>query len=160
MVAAFGTDVLDLEGALDRKRLGARVFADPAERKRLEGILHPRIAQATRREARRLELGGEQIACYEAALLVESGLADEFRPLVVVAAPPEAQLERLRSRDGLSELEARERLGSQLPLERKIALADFVIDSAGSLEQTCERADAVLERIRIGLQQGRWRAPG
>jgi dephospho-CoA kinase len=160
VVAAFGAEVLGPDGQLDRRRLGARVFSDPAERKRLEGILHPRIGQVTRREARRLEQQGEPIACYEAALLVESGLADQFRPLVVVAASTEAQLERLRARDGLSELEARERIDSQLPLARKTSLADFVIDSSGTIEQTYEGADVVLAAIRIGVQQGRWPTSG
>jgi len=157
VVEAFGAGVLTPEGALDRKALAARVFADATERERLNQLLHPRVRRLTRREADRLEREGEPLACYEAALLVENGLQAELRPLVVVAAPVELQLARLMRRDGLSETEARQRLGAQLPLERKIAVADHVVDSSGTLEQTRERADLVLEQIRLEVAQGRWR---
>jgi dephospho-CoA kinase len=157
VVEAFGAGVLTPDGALDRKALAACVFGDAAQRERLNQLLHPRVRRLTRREADRLEREGEPLACYEAALLVENGLERELRPLVVVAAPVELQLVRLMRRDGLSESEARQRLGAQLPLERKIAVADHLVDSSGTLEQTRGRADVVLEQIRLEVAQGRWR---
>jgi dephospho-CoA kinase len=148
VVDAFGRDVLDATGALDRKRLGAIVFADPEQRMRLNAIIHPRIAQAT--QSRIAELAGEgaTLACYEAALLVENGLADAFRPLVVVSLPPELQCTRLMARDGIDEETARQRLDAQLPLSEKLAVADFVIDNDGDREQLLNRAHEVLSSIR------------
>src|SRR5580658_10202629 len=81
VVAAFGAGVLFPDGSLDRKALAAIVFADETSRRRLQAITHPRIAALT--ATRTAELAGrEPLACYEAALLVENGLADAFRPLV------------------------------------------------------------------------------
>lgn len=147
VVAAFGEGVLDADGRLDRAALGRVVFADPAERRRLEAILHPRIAAQTRAHAETLAAAGVRLACYEAALLVENGLADAFRPLVVVAAPRALQLARLAARDGLEATEAEARLAAQRPLEDKVAVADHVIDNASDREALVVRADAVLDAI-------------
>jgi dephospho-CoA kinase len=133
VVEAFGRDVLDASGALDRKALGARIFADVAKRKTLEAITHPRIF------ARSMELLGEHAreggvyAMYEAALLVENQSYRMFQALVVVAAKRETQLERIARRDGLSAVEAEARLDAQLPLEKKVAVADHVIWNDGDL---------------------------
>jgi dephospho-CoA kinase len=147
VVAAFGSEVLASDGTLDRQRLGGIVFNDPAERARLNAILHPRIRDATMARAAELDAQGVRLACYEAALLVENGLADAFRPLVVVAAPRELQRERIQNRDGLSESEADARIGAQLPLDDKIAVADYVIDNTGSLDDLVAAADRVLDAI-------------
>ena len=148
VVAAFGESVLDASGALDRKRLAARVFADGAERRRLDGILHPRIGARTAELAARLAAEGHALACYEAALLVENGLADAFRPLVVVAVPEDVQVARAMARDGATEDEARARIRSQMPLAQKLAAADHVIENTGTAADLEARADEVLEAIR------------
>lgn len=148
IVDAFGPGVLLPGGELDRKRLGARVFANADERQRLGRILHPRIASATAERAAALERAGIGLACYEAALLVENGLADAFRPLVVVSLGPERQRRRLIERDGLTPAEADQRILSQLPLVSKVAMADYVIDNDGTAEQLVARADEVLDQIR------------
>src|SRR5689334_20547871 len=85
IVAAFGPEVLLPDGSLDRKKVGAIVFADPEARKKLELITHPRIAAAMLKRAGELEAADEPLGCYEAPLLVERGFADLCRPLVVVA---------------------------------------------------------------------------
>ena len=92
VVATFGAGILQRDGSLDRKSLGSLVFADPELRKKLEAITHPRIALETRRRATALEAEGEPLACYEASLLVERGLQESFRPLVVVAADVSTQV--------------------------------------------------------------------
>jgi dephospho-CoA kinase len=147
VVLTFGNEVLAADGSLDRKRLGAIVFGDPAARARLNGILHPRIRERTMELAAELERRGVELACYEAALLVENGLADAFRPVVVVAAPHELQRARIVARDGLSEAEADARIASQLPLEDKIAVADFVIHNVGGVDELRAEADRVLDAI-------------
>jgi dephospho-CoA kinase len=150
VVAAFGAEVLDAEGALDRRALRKRVFDDDAARASLNAILHPRIGAETRARAARLEAAGVTLACYEAALLVENGLADAFRPLCVVTLPPEKQRERLMARDGVSAADADKLIAAQMPLAAKAAVADHVIDNRGTLAELEARADEVLDAIRGG----------
>jgi dephospho-CoA kinase len=150
VVEAFGEGVLAPDGSLDRARLGDLVFAAPERRRVLNSILHPRIAARSAERIAALEAGGEKLACYEAALLVENHLADAFRPLVVVAVPLDVQIARAMARDGSTEEQARARVGAQLPLATKIAAADHVIDNVGDPAATERRADEVLEAIRAG----------
>ena len=95
---------------------------------------------------------GVGLACYEAALLVENGLADSFRPLVVVAASLETQRARLMARDGMTAEAADELIATQLPLADKTAVADFVIHNDGTPKQLVARADEVLDAVetRVG----------
>jgi len=148
IVSVFGPDVLTDDGRLDRQRLATQVFADPRARRRLEAIVHPRIVQASAQRIRELARQGLQHACYEAALLVESGRARIFRPLVVVSLTPEVQRARLMQRDGITEAEAERRIASQAPLGEKLAVADHVIDNSGTMEDLRRRADEVLGAIR------------
>ena len=147
LVEAFGAGILDGDGALDRKRLARIAFADDAARARLNAITHGRIAERMRRRAAELDARGEPLACYEAALIVENGAADAFRPLVVVACPEDVQIQRACARDGISESEARARVRAQKPLAEKVALADYVVDTSGPLEATCSAVDGVLRAI-------------
>lgn len=151
IVKHFGQDVLRPDGTLDRAKLGAIVFGDDDKRKTLNRILHPRIAARTMMTAQELAARGEIMACYEAALLVENGVADMFRPLVVVAAPEETQIARIMQRDRISEADARARIAAQMPVAEKTAVADYVIDTGGSMEDTLRQADDVLEKIRAKL---------
>ena len=162
VVAVFGKSVLDDFGSLDRKKLAAEVFAEPTRRNVLNGILHPRIAAKSAQKMRELDATGEPLACYEAALLVENGLENAFRPLVVVSAPLDLQLERARLRDGKVESEGvtRGRLAAQMPLSEKVPKADFVIDNGGTIAALYADADAVLDAIceRLGVDPGRYAA--
>ncbi len=153
IVAAFGAQVLDPAGRLDRKQLAARVFGDDEARKRLNRILHPQIGAASALHFARHGSLGAALVCYDAALLVEGGLADAFRPLVVVAAPRALQQARLLARDGVSEREAAARLDAQAPVEAKLAAADVVIRNDADLETLRRRAlDALAEvRRRVAL---------
>jgi dephospho-CoA kinase len=148
IVNAFGPKILARDGSLDRKGLGRLVFSDPAARLELNGILHPRIGAETKTRVAQFEAAGVALACYEAALLVENGLADTFRPLVVVALAAKLQRSRLMAREGLAAAEAEERLASQLPLADKVAVADYVIDNDGPRSQLAERVAQVIGDIR------------
>ena len=152
IVDAFGENVRAPDGSLDRKRVAEIVFSDPSARRRLNAIIHPRVAAASQERFAALEKEGVSLGCYDAALLVENGLADAFRPLVVVAAPRALQKARLRARDGLSAEEADARLDAQAPLEAKVAAADVVIWNDADLPTLEARAkDALAEvRRRIG----------
>lgn len=147
VVAAFGDGVLAPDGALDRKALAARVFGDEPARRRLNAILHPRIGMATAAHFARLTSGGARVLCYEASLLVENGLADAFRPLVVVVASEAVQLARTAARDAASLDDVRKRIASQLPVEQKRAVADLVIENDGDLAALFVAADRALDAI-------------
>ena len=144
VVDAFGPEVLAADGTLDRARVGARVFADADDRRRLNAILHPLIAAAGLQRLAALERESDApYVLYEAALLVETGGAKQFSKLIVVAASESTQLERLMRREGLSHADAQARIDAQLPLEDKIALADHVIWNDGSRDETRGQVDAV-----------------
>jgi dephospho-CoA kinase len=147
LALAFGNDILLPDGALDRKRMAALAFSDASARKKLEAITHPRIAAASQARARELADRGLPLACYEATLLVERGLADTFRPLVVVSAPEEEQVARAIARDGVSKEEARARVDAQLPAREKEAVADHVIRNNRDRAWLIARADQVLDAI-------------
>jgi dephospho-CoA kinase len=151
--ATFGDGVIQADGALDRKALAAIVFKDEAKRRRLNAITHPRIAARTAERAAELAARGEPIACYEAALIVENGFADAFRPLVVVAARANVQVERAVSRDGTTPEEARARIAAQTSLEEKTKIADFVISNDADLDTLMRVADDVLDRVcaKVGV---------
>lgn len=151
IVQAFGAEMLDDRGELDRRRLGQRVFADPEARRRLEGITHPRIQALMLERIAELDRRGEPLACYEAPILVEVGSADKLRPLVVVATDEATQVARATRRDRLPEAEVRARVAAQLPLAEKIRVADHVIVNDGSLSEAEARADDVLDAICAGL---------
>jgi len=151
VVEAFGPSVLLPDGSLDRAQVAARVFSDASLRRRLNAIVHPRIAEASAARMADLAARGEALACYEAALLVENGLADAFRPLVVVAVAEDVQVARAMARDHATEEQARSRIAAQLPLATKVATADYVIDNGGTREETERRTDEVLGEIRKRL---------
>ena len=149
---AFGREILAPDGTLDRARLGAIVFSDEPKRRRLEGILHPRIRAEQDRRLRILEEQGTPAAVVDAALMVEGGAWKRFDLLVVVDSSEEDQIARLRKRNGLDEASARARVRAQIPLPEKVKLADRVVDNRGSLAELEAQAEALadwlLERAR------------
>jgi dephospho-CoA kinase len=142
--------VLQPDGTLDRKKLAARVFADFKEREALEHITHPRIAEEVSARLGSLAGMGHPCAVYEAALIVENKLDLGLDGLIVVTAPQEVRIERLRKRDGMSEEEARARMAAQLPDEEKARRARFVIENTGSEKEL----EAQVERLARALKEG------
>jgi dephospho-CoA kinase len=161
VVRAFGEGLLLADGSLDRKAVAMVVFADDEKRKRLNGILHPRITALTLARAEELRAAGEPLACYEAALLVENGVADAFRPLVVVSTPEDVQIARAAARDHTTSDEARARIRAQMPLAAKVKLADFVLENTGTLDELRAAADRTLDAIcaRLGVDAARYLTP-
>lgn len=143
----FGPEVLLADGTLDRKKVAAAVFTDEEKRKALNAIVHPIVTMLTFKAASRLRDEGEALACYEAALIVENGVADAFRPLIVVSAPEDVQVARATARDGSTPDEARARIRAQMPLAEKTAVADYVIENTGTLEELNRRTDEILAAI-------------
>lgn len=161
LAAALGEEILTPEGTLDRAAVARRVFADSGARRRLDAITHPRIQALRGARLTALERAGEPLACSEVPLLVEVGLTERLRPLVVVAASESSQIARAAARDGSSEAAVRARIAAQLPLATKLALADHVIDNDGELGATLAQADAVLDAIAVatGLAPERYPRP-
>lgn len=144
IAARFGQAVLQADGTLDRKRLGGIVFADPAERKALEAILHPEIRAVMRSRMTDNERAHpDRLTVVDVPLLYESGLESHFEQVMVVYVPRREQLWRLMERDKLSREEAERRLAAQMDIEEKKKLADIVVDNSGSLAET----ERQLERI-------------
>jgi dephospho-CoA kinase len=143
LVEEFGPEILQQDGSLDRKKLGAIVFEDGSARDTLNRITHPRIAAAGQEAIATLAKNGEAIALYEAALIVENDLQKSMQGLIVVTVPIEIQLRRLMARDQLDEDTARTRIDSQLPLADKVRVADYLIDNSGTPSETREQVVAL-----------------
>ena len=131
IVARWGKEMLD-EGVLNRARLGEVVFGNSKERRALEAITHPLIATLSAQRISEAIAQKPPLVVYDAALLIEAGRADHFRPLVVVTTPQSVQQDRLITRDGLTTQEAQSRINAQLPLAKKEKLADYLINNDGS----------------------------
>jgi dephospho-CoA kinase len=134
-------------GQIDRRRLGEIVFSSPAERQWLESRIHPwtraRMAEKLADYSRK----NPPLVLVEAALHVETGYYREFEGLILVYLPESLALERLKKRDDLSMEQARLRLASQMPIEEKKKLADWVIDNSGSLEETKKQVERLYKEL-------------
>jgi dephospho-CoA kinase len=154
VVSHFGPAILDEDGKIDRARLGEIVFADTDARKALERILHPAVrAEAARRFEDGARELGIRIGVFDAALLVETGAHRDFHRLIVVRCSRETQIARLRERNGLSPDQAESRIAAQAPLERKLAVADYVIDTEGSLVETREQTARVYAQLQCDFDR-------
>lgn len=144
IVAHFGRDILDPSGEIDRRRLGAIIFSDPASRQKLNSIVHPRvIEQEAYRSGEIIGRVGNCIIIVDAALMVEAHYHTRFDKLVVVHCKPELQLHRLVTRDGLSYQEAEQRISTQMPLSEKLKLANYVIETSGTYRQSRAQIAAI-----------------
>jgi len=137
IVRHFGFEILDSQGEVDRKRLGAIVFSDPQELRYLNSIVHPRVIERVEQLATAYHLQDSRaVVLVEAALHYEAGIAGRFAKMIVAWCRPEQQLERLMTKAGLSREEAERRIAAQIPGEEKRRRADYAIDCSGELELT------------------------
>jgi len=143
VVAERFPGVVGLDGQLDRAKLGARIFGDPAERAALNALLHPLIRERFLLRTQELAESGVKRLLYDVPLLIESGLHETMEGVVLVWVPRDIQRERLMRRDGLSEEAAEARLAAQLPLDGKRAHAHWVVDNSGDPEATRAQVHAV-----------------
>jgi dephospho-CoA kinase len=150
IVLEFGKQILDQGGAIDRKKLAQIVFFDEGKRRRLNALTHPEVgAEISRRILEHESSASNGIIIVDAALMVETGGYKQYDCLIVIFCDPPLQMSRLMSRDGLTEKDARARMTSQMPIEEKIKLADYVIDNSGTLQQTKERTETVYRDLLI-----------
>ncbi len=144
--ARFGDDVIDSSGRLRREEIAKRVFAEPALRRELEGIVHPRIREKRKREVEAWRGEGRKFGVVVIPLLFETGAAAEFDKIICVACTPGTQVKRLRSR-GWSEEEIQQRVLAQAPIQEKIASSHFVVWTEGSLSVHSEQLDRILKSL-------------
>ena len=148
MVKVFGTEILQNGGDLDRDRLGQMVFADVKVRAMLDGIVHPEIAKKSVERLQELKKNHDiPLIVYEASLLFEVGAENRVDKVLVVKIDPEEQLKRLMARDGLSEDYAQRRMTAQMPQQKKLERADFVIDNSGTPAKTLKQIDALWPQL-------------
>lgn len=148
LVETFGEDILTTDGTLDRKGLGALIFADQTQRERLNYVLHPFIIARQDEILNAWEAEDpDGIGIVDAALMIESGGYRRFDKLIVVHCRPEVQLERLMLRDKLSRDEALRRINSQMPQEEKQKFADYLIDTSDGFELTRARTVEIYQKL-------------
>ena len=133
VVEEFGTAVLQPDGSLDREALGAVVFADPARLAALNAIVHPLVGRRTQELEDEAAATGAAVVVLDVPLLAENGLAPLYDEVVVVDCPVEVQLERLVAQRGMSEADAKARIGAQATREQRLAVATRVIRNDGTL---------------------------
>lgn len=148
IVREFGEQVLAPDGSLDRVALGAIVFADSAARHRLNTIVHPEVGRLSRaRFGDAFAADPHAVVVYDVPLLAEARAVEEFDLVVVVSAPADARIRRMVELRGMDEDEARRRVRAQASEEERLAIADEVIDTGGTLDQTLGQVDALWRRL-------------
>jgi dephospho-CoA kinase len=158
VVATFGNRILAPDGSIDRRKLGEIVFRDSAKRILLNSIVHPDVREEIVRRMREYERNSPHgIVIVDAALLIESGSHKRYDRLIVVTCDPNLQLSRIINRDGLTLEQAKARMAAQMPVEEKLRLADYTIDTSGTLNETREQVEAiyrdlVLQELRLSSQ--------
>lgn len=149
IVDYFGKEVLQEDGALDRKKLSRIVFRDTERRNQLEGFTHqPIYEEFLKRMSDITEQDAEAIIQAVVPLLIEKNLQSMFDKVLVVYVPEEQQIERLVKRDGISRKEAAHMLKAQLPIDEKLAYADFVVNNEGSMEETKRQVEEVWRELK------------
>jgi dephospho-CoA kinase len=155
LIKAFGKEILQKDGSIDRKKLAAKIFSDPEQRGQLNRILHPRIKKEMGRRLKAIgQKDPEAIVVIDAPLLIETGDHREMDEVIVVLSTEEQQIERLKERHGVNREEARRIIASQIATEERLKVADLVIRNEGSLEETVRRAREVFQELKkIALQK-------
>jgi dephospho-CoA kinase len=149
IVDYFGKEVLQGDGTLDRKKLSKIVFQDTEKRNQLEGFTHPPIYEAFLKRVKAItEKDPEAIIQAVVPLLIEKNLQSIFDKVLVVYVPEEQQIERLVERDGISRKEAAHMLKAQLPINEKLAYADFVVNNQDSMEETRKQVEEVWRELK------------
>ncbi len=149
VIREFGAEILQPDGTIDRRKLGAVVFGNPEKLAILNGFVHPPVQARQQQLLRDFWLRQPQgIAIVEAAILIETGSHTKFDRLILAICTMEQQIERSMHRDNLSREEVQERLSRQMPLSEKIPYAHYVVDTSGTKESTIEQTREVNQSLR------------
>ncbi|MER7797851.1 dephospho-CoA kinase [Microbacterium sp. NPDC096154] len=148
IAAEFGPEVLTADGELDRGTLGTLVFGDRDKLGRLNGIVHPAVKEESQRRFRAaFDADPRAVVVYDVPLLAEARGAGEWDRIVVAHAPVDMRVARMVAHRGMSEDEARARVANQVPDEERLKLADVVIDTSGTMEETLAQTDALWDSL-------------
>ena len=148
IISAFGESVLDDKKEINREKLAAEIFNDSEKRKQLEAITHHRIIEEENRLINELRNKNKsEIIILDAALLIEAGHHNRVDKLIIVYLERETQIKRLIERDNLSFADAEKRVNSQMPLDEKVKLADYVIDNGKSLDEVEKQVSKVYSEL-------------
>ncbi|MBI5750386.1 MAG: dephospho-CoA kinase [Nitrospinae bacterium] len=152
IVEFFGKDIIKKDKTINRKRLGEIIFNDPLKKRKLEEIVHPKVIEEENRMVKEyLKIKPDGIVIIDAALLIEAGSHKRVDKLIIVYADKETQVKRLLERDGLSRTNAEKRIASQMPLDKKVKMADFVIDNSKGIEGTRRQTIDIFNKLRNGI---------
>ena len=147
LVEAFGREIVAETGEIDRRKLGAIVFSDPAQRQRLQDIVWPRMKAMMRQRIAALRAEGTAIVVVEAAVLIEADWLDLVDEVWVVQVPEEVAMQRLMARNGFSAEDARARIRAQLTNDERASHAHVIIDNSGGIEDARKRVQSELRRL-------------
>lgn len=146
--AVFGKEYFHADDTVNRAALGELVFSDKMKMMVLNAMMMPLIADEAARQIAEAHKNSP-IVGYDAALIIEQGDADKYRPLIVVSCPTDVQLARLMKRNGFSQEEAMSRIESQMPLAKKIEVANFVVDTSGTVENSITQTELIINKIVV-----------
>jgi dephospho-CoA kinase len=145
----FGEDMIDSEGTLNRAKLGALVFSDAEKLEKLNAIMHPAVKTRSAEVLAKARADNpDSVIVYDVPLLVEADIARNYDEIIVASAPEETRIKRMIQLRGLTDEEAKARIGAQASEAKRLAIADVVIDTGGNLQHTLEQVDALWDRIR------------
>ncbi|MGY4689250.1 dephospho-CoA kinase [Salibacterium sp. K-3] len=150
IVEQFGTEILEVDGTLARKKLGDIIFADPAKRELLNQIMHPAIRQRMLQKKNERQEQGYDVIVFDLPLLIENNLHFMVDKVLLVYVEETEQKKRLMERDQAGEEDADRRIASQLPMTEKKAEADAVIDNNGSKESSLKLLEQIIKEWNIG----------
>ena len=151
LAQAFGDDILQEDGSLDRGLLASRAFASREKTAVLNSITHPRINEETQARFDAARQAGADFVVYDMPLLVDKGLHKDMDATIVVDVDAEERVRRLVAYRGLDEEDARRRIAAQIPDDVRRAAADFIIDNNGPREALDEQVEGVVEKLRARL---------
>ncbi len=151
VIAEFGREILNPDGTINRRALGALVFDRPDRLEKLNSLVHPPVRARSKRMIEDFAAKHpDGIAVTEAAILIETGSSQSYDKLIVAVCTEQQQIERAMARDHLTRAEVLNRLRRQMPLAEKVKYADYVIDTSGTKESTIAQTRAVFEKLRTG----------
>jgi dephospho-CoA kinase len=149
IVHRFGAEILLPDGEINRNMLGDIIFNDHQKKQLLNGIVHPHVNEEVNRQMKQIQkTHPNAVIVLDVPLLIEADMHDDLSEIIVVYAPQEIQIKRLRQRDHISETDAVARVRSQMPIEEKKKKATIVIDNSGTIENTRKQAIEVFERLK------------
>ncbi|MEQ1722906.1 MAG: dephospho-CoA kinase [Pseudobdellovibrio sp.] len=147
ILSQFGNSILNSDLSIDRKKLGQIIFSDASLKLKLESILHPLIQTEVKAQREFHRQNGAEICFYDVPLLFEKKLWNDFDKTVLIWCDPKIQLQRLMSRNSLTEEEAGLRVANQLPLTDKVSLANYCVDNSGDLVELEKQIRLLLKRL-------------